>query len=271
VIQKLHLISGLPRSGSTLLCALLRQNPRFRAAITSPVVSICSAVQQKMSGGGEFSMFFDDQKRAAMLRGVFDSYYPDTPDGHVVFDTNRIWTSKMPLITELYPDVRAICMVREIGWIIDSVERMLAKNPLQLSKLFNYQSGSTVYARVETLMNAEGFVGRAWSGLREAWFGPLAERLIVVSYQRLAGEPEQTLRRLYQELGEPYFHHNFENVEHAEPDYDAALGMPGLHAVGKRVEFRKQTPTIPPDLFTKYAHTEFWSNPERNVRGAKIL
>jgi len=34
---KAHFISGLPRSGSTLLAALLRQNPRFHAAMTIPV------------------------------------------------------------------------------------------------------------------------------------------------------------------------------------------------------------------------------------------
>ncbi|MEG5055281.1 MULTISPECIES: sulfotransferase [unclassified Microcoleus] len=35
--MKAHFISGLPRSGSTLLAALLRQNPRFHSAMTSPV------------------------------------------------------------------------------------------------------------------------------------------------------------------------------------------------------------------------------------------
>ena len=34
---KLHFISGLPRSGSTLLAGILRQNPRFHAAMTGPV------------------------------------------------------------------------------------------------------------------------------------------------------------------------------------------------------------------------------------------
>ena len=33
----IHFISGLPRAGSTLLAALLRQNPRFSAGMTSPV------------------------------------------------------------------------------------------------------------------------------------------------------------------------------------------------------------------------------------------
>ena len=33
----IHFISGLPRSGSTLLAGILRQNPRFHAGMTSPV------------------------------------------------------------------------------------------------------------------------------------------------------------------------------------------------------------------------------------------
>jgi len=37
--ERLHFISGLPRSGSTLLSAILRQNPRFYAGMTSPVAT----------------------------------------------------------------------------------------------------------------------------------------------------------------------------------------------------------------------------------------
>ena len=36
-MSTIHFISGLPRSGSTLLAGLLRQNPRFAAAMTGPV------------------------------------------------------------------------------------------------------------------------------------------------------------------------------------------------------------------------------------------
>ena len=74
MVKHLHLISGLPRSGSTLLCALLRQNPRYTAAMTSPVAMLCGAMHQKMCDP-EFGTFFDDEKRARMLRGVFDNNY----------------------------------------------------------------------------------------------------------------------------------------------------------------------------------------------------
>ena len=45
----IHFISGLPRSGSTLLAALLRQNPRFHSGMTSPVGSLYLALLGEMT------------------------------------------------------------------------------------------------------------------------------------------------------------------------------------------------------------------------------
>ncbi|MFM0047279.1 sulfotransferase family protein [Paraburkholderia sediminicola] len=271
MVTGLHLISGLPRSGSTLLCALLRQNPRFTAAMTSPVASLCGALHKKMCGG-EFSVFFDDRRRATMLRGVFDAYYADIEPGRVVFDTNRSWTGRAALLGELYPQSRIVCCVREVGWVIDSIERMLAKNPLQLSRVFNFQPGTSVYSRAETLMNSEnGLIGLSWTTLREAWFGSEADRLIIVPYEHLVHQPERTLRRLYEELGEPWYAHDLDNAVYDEPDYDTLLGMPGLHKVRPKVEYQERKPCIGPDLFAKYAGTNFWTKPEMNTRGVRIV
>lgn len=271
MVDKVHLISGLPRSGSTLLCALLRQNPRFTAAMTSPVASLCGAMHQKMCGG-EFGIFFDDIRRATMLRGVFNAYYKEVPSDQVVFDTNRSWTGKAALLGQLYPESRIVCCVRDVGWIIDSVERMLHKNPLQLSRVFHFQPGTSVYARVETLMNSEsGLIGLPWSTLREAWFSEQAKRLIIVPYDNLVREPRRTLRRLYELLGESPFEHDLNNVVYDEFEYDAQLGMPGLHTVRNKVEHQERMPCIPPDVFTKYASTHFWEKPELNPRGVVII
>ena len=272
MISKLHLISGLPRSGSTLLCALLRQNPRFLASVTSPVASMCELLRIEMSGSSEFVSFFDDHKRMRMLYAVFDGFYGDAGEDHVVFDTNRTWTAKSAWIGQLFPDARIICCVREVGWIIDSIERMLRSNPLQLSRAFDFKPGTSIYSRLDVLMNSEtGLIGLPWSAFRESWFGEDAKRLIVVPYDTLVREPERTLRRLYDALGEEYFAHDTRQVSYDEPLYDAQLGMPGLHKVRPVIEMKQRTPSIPPDIFAKYAESNFWVNPSMNVRGALIL
>lgn len=271
MMSRLHFISGLPRSGSTLLSALLRQNPDFSAGMSSPVASLCGALHPKMSTG-EYSMFFDDERRKAMLRGIFNTYYSVNLAENVIFDTNRSWTGKMSLLQNLYPDSRIICCVRDVGWIIDSIERMLNKNPLQLSRIFNFKPGGSVYSRVDILMNSDnGLIGHAWSTLREAWFGDFAKRLIVLPYDALASNPREILQKLYAELELPYFEHDFENVVYDEPEFDIEAGMPGLHKVREKVELKKRVACIPPDIFSQYSKTNFWMSPELNLRGVKIL
>ena len=162
--------------------------------------------------------------------------------------------------------------MRNVVWIIDSIERLLARNPLQPSGLFNFKPGGSIYTRVETLMDPEkGLVGLPWSLLRQAWFGDGASRLILIRYEQLAQSPAQVLQRLYAELGESPFPHDFANVQFDEPDYDEQLGMPGLHRVRPSVEYRERETCLPPDLFVKYADVNFWTNARLNIRKVPVI
>ncbi|HIM20494.1 MAG TPA: hypothetical protein EYM28_07835, partial [Rhodospirillales bacterium] len=53
--HKFHFIAGLPRSGSTLFSALLRQNPDFYADISSPVMGLVDGVIAQTSAGTEMA------------------------------------------------------------------------------------------------------------------------------------------------------------------------------------------------------------------------
>jgi sulfotransferase len=267
--RNVHFISGLPRSGSTLLCAILKQNPRFSAGVTSPVQALFGSALPWM-GPGEFAAFFDDKRRAAVLRGIFDGYHGAAPD-RTVFDTNRLWTTRLPLLRALYPDAKVICCVRQVSWILDSIERLLRANPLRPTRLFNGPA-RTVYQRAEQLLNAEaGLIGQPWAALREAWFSELGGRLIIIDYERLTRDPGGVMMALYAALDEAPFTHDFDALSHSEPDYDEHLGLPGLHSVRPRVAFEERQPCIPPDLFARHAESAFWARPELNIRGARII
>src|SRR3954464_12185941 len=91
----LHFISGLPRAGSTLTAAILRQNSRFHAGMSSPVASLFDGVIAQVSAGSELSTSVSEAQRPRILRGLFDSYYADLPQP-IIFDTNRAWAAKLP-------------------------------------------------------------------------------------------------------------------------------------------------------------------------------
>jgi sulfotransferase len=82
----LHFISGLPRSGPTLLSALLGRNPRFYAGMSGPVAGFFTSLLGQMSGANEFSVFLEEAQKKA--KGLFENYYAAHRD-KVVFDTGR--------------------------------------------------------------------------------------------------------------------------------------------------------------------------------------
>src|SRR6478672_13239681 len=93
-----HFISGLPRSGSTLLAGILRQNPKFHAGMSSPVGALFNQLLNAMGAMSEFSVFIDEAQRRDVLRGVFDGYYRKIHRKKFFFDTNPICFSGMPAL-----------------------------------------------------------------------------------------------------------------------------------------------------------------------------
>lgn len=260
--QRLHFISGLPRAGSTLLAALLRQNPRFSASMTSPVGAIFNAMLSAISQRNEGAVFLDTAQRQRLLRACFDAYYADT-DSEVVFDTNRQWTTKLPALTTLFPCCRVICCVRNPAWIVDSIERLVKGNAFEPSGIFGFEAGGTVYSRAEGLSKGDGMFGFAFNALREAVYGPHANRLLLLRYESLSTNPLSAIAAVYDFLGEELFAHD---PHHIEPCYDMVefdirLGTPGLHDVRRAVQPRTRPTLLPPDLFQRYAGDVFWDDP----------
>ncbi|HHS7811340.1 sulfotransferase [Pseudomonas jessenii] len=258
-LQQFHFISGLPRSGSTLLSAILLQNPRFHAGMTSPVGALFSGVLEQCSAGSEFGAVIDTEMRRRLLRGLFDSYYADKADKPVVFDTNRQWSSRLPAISDLFPKAKVIACVRNVAWVMDSLERLYRANPYENTKLFgDAVERNTVYSRCETLAQRNRLVGFAWAALKEAYYGEHADSLLIVDYDLLTQAPERVLRLVYDFIGEPWFEHDFEHLAYDAPEFDQALGVAGLHKVKPKVALQSRRTILPPDLFKQYADLSFW-------------
>jgi sulfotransferase len=269
----IHFISGLPRAGSTLLSALLRQNPRFSTGMTSPVGSIFNAMLSVTSARNEGSVFIDNSQRQRLLRACFESYYADIHPTQLVFDTNRMWTAKLPALTQLFPNAKLICCVRNPAWVIDSIENLIRRNPFELSGIFNFEPGGTVYSRVEGLSKGDGMAGFAWNALREAVFGPQADRLLLVRYESLTRDPLGTLAAIYTAIGEPLFAHDPEHIEPPSDmmEFDIRLGTPGLHHVRSAVRPEKRPTILPPDLFAKFTKDAFWEDTAQLPQSIQVV
>lgn len=266
----IHLISGLPRSGSTLLAALLRQNPAVHAGVTSPVYPMVGAMLGEMSASMEGSIFFDAAQRAAVLRGLFENYYHAIHPTRTVFDTNRAWTTRLDLVLRLFPDARVICCVRPVPWIIDSVERVIRRNPFDLSRIFGFDQGGTVYTRAEGLMSPAGMIGFALNGLKQAMHSEHASRLLLLPYDTLVARPAEAMQAVYDFTGLEPFAHDFGHVDFETDEFDARLGTPGLHEVRREVRAIERQTILPPDLWERFERASIWRMPEFNTADVAV-
>lgn len=261
--QTLHFISGLPRAGSTLLAALLRQNPDIQAGMTSPVGPLFNACLNAMGAENEFAVFFQEPQKRSILLGLFENYYAHVENRPVVFDTNRMWCSRLAALAALYPEARVIACVRNPAWVMDSVERLIRRNAFDVSRMFNNAAErATVYSRAEALLHPGRMIGFAWSALKEAYYSEESERMLLVDYDLLASRPAEVMPLIYRFVGLPVWDgHDFEHVDYEAEDFDSQLLAKGLHRVTGRVELKPRTTILPPDLFRRCQDLIFWHDP----------
>jgi len=270
--RRFHFISGLPRAGTTLLAAILNQNPRFHAGMTSPLADIMGVVMAEASSKNDFSFDVSDEQRLALLRGLVENFYSGQPDAGVIFDTSRLWCSRMQLLGALLPGAKVIACVRHLPWVLDSMERLVRRHAVGVSKVFRFDTNTTMYSRVEALTDPRGMVGFAFQATKDAFYGQYAPgHLLLLTYESLARNPLASMRAVYQFIGEPWFDHDFEHLAYNADEFDARVGMPGLHTVRPKVEPVERNSVLPREIFNRFANESFWMDPKNNISQVPVI
>lgn len=192
-----------------------------------------------------------------IVQKTIETYYHDV-NKEVIFDTNRLWNNLLPPLNDMFPYTKIICCVRDINWIIDSFERLHQKNPYAISTVFPENVDLNVYTRSDSLMGNGGIVREPYDALKSAMTGMFKDMLFFVEYDILCKNPEGVMKALYNFIDQPYYQHDFDNVEDRYDEYDVEINMKGLHDTRKKVEWKPREFILPPDVLNKYQGLEVW-------------
>ena len=99
-MKSLHFISGLPRSGSTLITNILKQNPAIHGEAVSSLSSIFGTINANWSSieaNQEYPNF--DAKRG-VLSGILQGYYSHI-NKPIIFDKDRGWIPLLATLEEI--------------------------------------------------------------------------------------------------------------------------------------------------------------------------
>ena len=221
-MKSFNVITGLPRSGSTLLCNILNQNPEFYAGSTSPLPEICGMFVRTVSESAEIkSALAHDSERTTkrlqdMLSAMIFEWYGDIDK--IVFDKSRGWTFNSLLLKNLFQNIKMIVVVRDLRSIFGSIEKQHRKNPI-----FDPAQGpiqKTIENRADTMMSPDGMIGQCVVGIEDV-FSRTPETVYVLQYEAFTVDPATKIKELYNFLELPHFEHDYKNVENTAEDADS--------------------------------------------------
>jgi sulfotransferase len=262
-MRDIHYISGLPRSGSTLLTNVLLQNPKFATTATSSLLEFLLQVRDNWNKLEGHKVYPDGQDKWSVIRSIMQNYH--NTDKEIIFDKNRGWTTHIEFIEKVTgKSPKIIACVRNLEDICASFEKLFRKNRAdgEIHGEFSNPKMKTIDGRVEVWVSDEGVVGRPYVSLMDTFQRGLGDRILIFPYEEWTAKPEMWFKRLYEFIGEEYYEHDFNNIEQNIRENDAGYGWgENLHElrVGKLEYLPSDARKVLGLQWPQKLHnTEFW-------------
>lgn len=268
--KQIHFLSGLPRSGSTVLAALLSQNPEIYASASSPLVGIMHGAKHMWDTSEHRHAFAEDGQIERVLGAIAEAFYAHI-DKPIVLDKNRAWPNpenQEMLRMALGRQPKIVCTVRSVPAVLASFIALVRKNPDTVSfidrGLIELHEELNDENRCKLLMSEQGHVFQSWAVLKMG-FEALHDNLLIIDYDALMENPARELARIYDFLGVPPFQHDVRNIANpVQEDDEAAYNMPGMHVIRRELGSVAKSPrdVLGDDLYERYAdpHLSFWNH-----------
>lgn len=237
LVKIVHFINGMPRSGSTLLCNILAQNPSFHVTPTSGLSELVRGVHQFWKQNPVIKASETPEKQLQIIKDLFQSYHSDT-ERPVVFNKSRAWTSLIELTENaLQRPVKIVATTRKITCIISSLEKLYRKeiklinSPMEVGPAMNI-----LESRINVWTSQEGLVGGTFNGLKDAVLRGHRDKIFFVDFDDLTTRPKHILKNVYDFLEIPLYDHDINNVIQYTKENDAEHGFTDLHTIRPRIQ-----------------------------------
>jgi hypothetical protein len=223
--KQVSFLSGIQRSGSTLLTKVLNQHPTLFASNTSPLFDYIFFSVEKLTELKNTSSSAHYINIDYILRSTIDSFYHFTDKSHVL-DKHRAWASNYTNIhRQLIANPKIIFTLRPVEEVVTSFHTILNKNntPMSIGQIYK----EFLESNIPIMMDAAQFV----------------DQMCVVEYQELTNAPIDTFQRITRFLELPEHTYDFTNIIDLDPENDVQWGIRDLHKVRSSINIQSVNPT----------------------------
>lgn len=265
--KQIHFLTGLPRSGGTLLAAILNQNKDVFVSPLSPLPELLYQAHNIRENNENTIRSSGQKLRVAETISVMPSVFYSNVQSPVVIDRSKAWGSPahLPLIQEfITPTPKIIYTVRNITDILASYINLNIepfKQDYFSGELFSNYYRTDNDGMAEYIMRLNGPMDSALCNLANCLKQENKKFIHIVEYDKLVNSPQETMDNIYKFLNLPKYEHNFSNILKLEIDNDVALGFPeNMHKVSPSITKSKTDSklVLSPYIYAKYSNMEFW-------------
>ena len=239
-------LSGLPRTGSTLLLSILSQNPEIHAEGNSAVCQLMWDMQQSVANSEQIKASNKDVLDA-LVKPIPHTYYSDVKKP-IVVDKCRSWAlpANMQMLNQYFDKTpKVIVLVRPLVEIVASFMSLRKENGWQDLETGLLDDGS------EPIM-------RSLAGVEWARKNNNGEFLFV-TYDELVDDTRASLDRIYEHCGWQPFAHDLDNIVNRYKENDAIYGLAGQHDVRPQISRRTVDIDLSDELVDKCNRLDEWS------------
>jgi len=232
--KRISFLSGIQRSGSTLITKVLNQHPDMFASNTSPLFDYLFFAVEKLH---ELSHTTEQYiYRNAIIQASIDGFYAHTGKLHVL-DKHRAWATNYNNVhNDIIEHPRMILTMRPVEEVVASFHKILIANgtPQTVHEIYR----DLLDEHITVLLSAS-----QWK-----------EHLFIVTYDNLTRDPTLTFHRMATYLGLSHHTYDFHHIEDRDPENDLRWGIKNLHTVRPSISV---TSTPPQSIMTAAELTFF--------------
>lgn len=256
-------MAGLPRSGSTVLSALLNQHLNIYSSPSSNLVSMLHKLDQQIPNYESYKagLFHDGYKN--VMNGMADNFYSHI-DKPLIIDKNRSWGvpySWNNLSGYVNPKGKVIITMRPILEVLASFVKVIEKSEEITGNAAYYNEGfwAAHYrdkrdAQVDYIMRLNGEMDKSIFSVVNLLKNH-RESVHVVWFNDLMENPQDTLNKIYDFLEVNRCKNNFNSIKKVDKQDDLkGYGILGLHEINNKL---KNPETEPQKYLTEYVIAKY--------------
>jgi sulfotransferase len=224
-------MGGLPRSGSTLLGAILNQNKRLHVSTTSNVPEMVVEHIKQLENMGQ-----SDDWYAVMYDQLHVKYHNHV--GEYIVEKSRSWNGLFPDICAREDNPKLIAPIRPLKEIVASAIRLFEKNP---QNLFSQYMGDADLDE-KGMRFYEFYMESSYKSISHT-FDNYPENICIVDFHDLMHRPTLVLDKIYKFCKFPHdTMHDLGNIKVREQENDKIWDIHGLHDVKPKIVPPAYTP-----------------------------